>query len=515
MRVVQQPSLGTLLPDPTQSVDFDTTRNVVIEGDNLEVLKLLQNSYYGQVKMIYIDPPYNTGNDFIYPDNYTEGLQDYLRYSGQVDANGHKRSTNTDTSGRFHSKWLNMMYPRLFLARNLLREDGVIFVSIDDGEVAHLREVMDEVFGEENFVGTIAWKKKTNGNNVGQIPPVHDYFVCHAKSVEQQSIYGFPMTAAQIEAAYSNLDSDPRGLWTTTDLSANHKGPYFEIENPTTGERFLPPSGRYWVFGNAEIKKRIADGRIIFGRNGQGRPIQKRFLSDRKSQRLLPESWWDRHGLNEDGSKELTDLLEQPKLFDHPKPSTTIKHLVNVATLPTSSDIILDFFAGSGTTGHAVMKLNAEDGGNRRYILVQLPEPVANDGPYATISEITRERLRRAGAQVREQAAKDGKDISALDTGFQAYSLAESNFRQWQGDPAAPQFHDGQPGLLPNMERQLQLLADNVRDDRPPRAMLTELLLAAGYPLTAPVQRVPMGSQHAYAIGDGALLICLERQIAL
>ena len=395
MRAVQQRSHATLVPDRAESVDFDATGNVIIEGENLEVLKLLQRSYYGQIKMIYIDPPYNTGNDFIYPDDYREPLQEYLRYSGQIDGDGARRTTNVESSGRYHSNWLTMMHPRLYLARNLLRDDGVIFVSIDDHEFNNLTTLMNEIFGEENRIGVIVWKKKTNGNNMGLIPPVHDYIVCYGKIVSDDSIPGQLMTQQQITATYSNSDQDPRGPWTTSDLSANHKGPSFPIENVETGEVFLPPLGRYWVFGEEETLRRVADGRIIFGRSNTGRPIQKKFLSDRSSRRSRPESWWDSHGMNSNGSTELTALFGESKLFPHPKPTKTISNLIRSSVLHDQEEIVLDFFAGSGTTGHAVMKLNAEDGGNRKFILVQLPEPA--DGDYPTISAITRERVRRAG----------------------------------------------------------------------------------------------------------------------
>ena len=269
LRLAQKRSTGTLRPCPEESVDWDTTQNLYIEGDNLEVLKLLQTAYYRKVKMIYIDPPYNTGNDFVYADDFADPMARYKEVTQQT------TKSNPETMGRYHTNWLNMMYPRLRLAANLLRDDGVIFISIDDNEVTNLRKVCDEVFGEENFIGTILWKKKTNGNNMGFIPPVHDYLLVYARSILDIKDIGYDVTEEYINKIYSNPDNDPRGAWTTMDLSANHKGPYFPIINPATGESFNPPEGRYWVFNEEEVQRRIADGRIIFGKTGMTRPVRK------------------------------------------------------------------------------------------------------------------------------------------------------------------------------------------------------------------------------------------------
>ena len=263
------PIAKTLRPYREESVDFDTTQNLFIEGDNLDALKLLQETYLGKVKMIYIDPPYNTGNDFIYEDDFVENSGEYLRRSNQVDEEGNRMVANTVSNGRFHSYWLSMIYPRLKLSRSLLQDDGVIFISVDDSEYHNLKRISDEIFGSLNFLGVILWKKKTNGNNMGYIPPVHDYFICYGKSASEESLLGFPISDEFIESNYRNPDDDPRGPWTTSDLSANHVGPYFEIKNPKTGESFFPPEGRYWVFNEKEVDKRIRDGRIIFGKMGK------------------------------------------------------------------------------------------------------------------------------------------------------------------------------------------------------------------------------------------------------
>ena len=339
-KVIQEPSVGTLKPCKEESVNWDTTENLFIEGDNLEVLKQLQKAYYGKVKMIYIDPPYNTGGEFIYPDKFQENLDTYLAYTGQVNDEGKKFSTNTETSGRFHSNWLNMMYPRLFLARNLLKNDGVLFISIDDNEYDNLKKISDEIFGEENFLGTIIWKKKTNGNNMGNIPPIHDYILVYAKVFNDERIVGNLMSEDEINKRYSNPDNDSKGAWTTSDLSANHVGPHFKIINPITKEGFFPPKGRYWVFNEIEVYKRIAEGRIIFGKDGNGKPVQKKYLSERKSNRVKADSLIQ-NVYNSDGTKEIAELLA-PKVFSHPKPSKLILNLIK--SLSEEKDfIVLDF----------------------------------------------------------------------------------------------------------------------------------------------------------------------------
>ncbi|MEA2011589.1 MAG: site-specific DNA-methyltransferase, partial [Verrucomicrobiota bacterium] len=437
------PIAKTLRPCRGESVDFYTTENLFIEGDNLDALKLLQETYLGKVKMIYIDPPYNTGKDFIYTDKFAKSAKDELLESGQIDEEGGRLVANMDSNGRFHSDWLSMMYSRLKLARNLLKDDGVIFISIDDSEYHNLKKIADEVFGEANNLGTIVWKKKTNGNNMGYIPPVHDYFLTYGKIASDDSLLGFPLSEEFISKTYSNPDNDPRGSWTTSDLSANHLGPYFEIKNSETGDIFLPPKGRYWVFGENEVKKRIEDERIIFGKSGTGRPIQKKFLNERASMRRKAESWWDRHGMNEDGTSEISKLIAT-KAFTHPKPSSTLKHLCNICT--QESDIILDFFAGSATTAHAVMQLNSEDGGSRKFIMVQLPEECnekseAYKAGYANIAEISKERIRRAGKKISAECAEKSRNErnkdtlglfekqnnSQLDIGFRVLKVDSSN----------------------------------------------------------------------------------------
>ena len=501
------PSTGTLRPCPEESVDWDTTQNLMIEGDNLEVLKLLQKSYAGKVKLIYIDPPYNTGKDFVYPDNFQDNIKNYLELTGQVEG-GAKISSNTEASGRFHTDWLNMMYPRLKLARNLLKDEGVIFISIDDIEFSNLRRICDEVFGEENFAGSILWKKKTNGNNMGVIPPVHDYIVCYGRQLQESSILGFQLSKEYLESEYSNPDNDPRGPWTTSDLSANHEGPYFGIMNPVSGETHFPADGRYWVFNEKEVLNRIADGRIIFGKSGNAKPVQKKFLSDRASLRKKAESWWDAHGYNEEGTAEIGSLLAT-KVFNHTKPSKLLSNILDISSSET--DLVLDFFAGSGTTGHAVMAQNSADGSNRRYILVQLPEPLDPENKDQktaadfcdqlakprTIAELTKERLRRAAQKI-----KDENPLFVGDLGFRVFKLDTSNIRAWQ-----PNRDDLEQTLLDH--------AEHIVAGRSEQDILYELLLKLGLDLTVPIEQKTIADKTVYSIGAGALLVCLAEGISL
>lgn len=338
--------------------------NFLIEGDNLSALKLLEKTHKGKIDVIYIDPPYNTGaKDFIYDDTFVE-----------------------TTDGFNHSKWLSFMNSRLKIAKMLLKPSGVIFISIDDNEMAQLKLLCEEIFGANNFVGVILWKKKTNGNNMGWLPPVHDYILCFSKSIENIFDMGFEVSKEEIEKKYKNPDNDPRGPWTTTDLSANHKGPDFAITNPVNGDVFYPPEGRYWVFNEQEVLKRIADGRIIFGKNGTARPVQKVFLNNRTLSKRKAESWWDEHGLNADATQELKDIFGVAKVFTHPKPTKLIEDILKMSCDKEAT--ILDFFAGSGTTGHAVMKLNAEDCGLRRFIL-------CTNNENNICKDVTYERLKR------------------------------------------------------------------------------------------------------------------------
>ncbi|MCC6312968.1 MAG: site-specific DNA-methyltransferase [Thermomicrobiales bacterium] len=515
MRTIQQPSVGTLVPERAASVDFDTTANVMIEGENLEALKLLQKGYHGAVKLIYIDPPYNTGGEFIYPDNFHEGLRDYLRYSGQVDGAGLKRSTNTETGGRYHSRWLNMMYPRLYLARNLLREDGFIFVSIDDGEMSHARMMVDEIFGSENFIATAIWQKKyTRSNDAAFFSDNHEYILVFARNRDSARLNLQPRSEDQL-AAYSNPDKHPKGPWKATPLHAK-SGSNSKAYTFAKGVAWSPPPGTFRRYSDATMAEMEAGDEIWFGESRTATPSRKSFLCDVKAG-VSPVTIWpyEEVGHTHEGNTDLKSTIGGG-VFDNPKPIRLIARMLQLATDREQHDLVLDFFAGSGTTAHAVMQLNAEDGGNRRYILVQLPEPTDN-AAFPTIADITRERVRRAGRKIAQERA--GKlDLDGMrppDLGFRAYRLADSNFKPWQGDPAqfAPDPH--QAGLFGPVARQVDLFTDNLRDGRGPEAILTELLLKTGFPLTVPVVRLTLAGQEVFSVADGALLACLERSLRL
>jgi len=496
------PISRTLRPCRDDSVDFDNTKNIFIEGDNLDALKLLQETYLNKIKMIYIDPPYNTGNDFIYNDNFTVGKDEYEEASGQRDEEGGRLVTNPESNGRYHSDWLTMMYPRLKLARNLLREDGAIFISIGDDEQANLKRLCDEIFGEDNFLGTIVWKKKTNGNNVGHIPPVHDYILTYGKTTLDDILLGFPISQEFIDKTYSNPDNDPRGPWTTSDLSANHVGPHFPITNPYNNETYNPPKGRYWVFNEAEVQKRIKDGRIIFGKSGIAAPIQKKYLSERNSMRFKPESWWDQHGMNSDGTTELAELFA-PKIFNHPKPTLLLKNLINIAS--NKDDVILDFFSGSGTTAHAVMQLNVIDGDNRKCISIQIPEKTdkkseAFKAGFNNIAELMKERLRRAGRKIKEDNTNK-ENIKNLDIGFRVFKIDSTNMVDV---------------TLPPDEAHLDMFeehVENIKKDRSSEDLLFQVLLDWGVDLSLPIDRQEIDGKEVFFVDDNALAACFDKDI--
>ncbi len=503
LRAVQSLSTATLRPAPEQSVNFATTGNVVIEGDNLEVLKLLQKSYHRKVKMIYIDPPYNTGNEFIYPDNFREGLQTYLEYTAQV-RNGVRQTTNAETNGRYHSNWLTMMYPRLFLARNLLRDDGVIFVSIDDHEVHNLRLLMNEVFGEENFVATIIWQKKyTRSNDATFFSVTHDHILVYSRFKEQVTLNLTPRGAAQ-EASYKNPDNHPKGVWKSTPLHAK-SGSNIEPYIFKNGIVWKPPLGTYRRFSEDTMNQLDRNNEIWFGSSGQSIPSRKTFLAEAK-QGMTPTTMWlhEEAGHTHEANNELKEL-ELDGVFDNPKPTRLINKMIQLST--SSDDLILDFFAGSGTTAQAVIELNQEDSGNRHFILVQLPEQTSRPD-YPTIAAICRERVRRA-IQKRNDADASTLPLNGdapQDRGFKAFRLDSSNFKVWDGDGAVAD----DPSEL---AQQLALIADHRLPDRTAQDVLYELLLKSGRPLTAPIATHTIADLTVYDVDDGRLLICLADPI--
>lgn len=503
-KTIQQPSVATLVPARDESIDFDTTENLFIEGDNLEVLKLLQKSYFGKVKMIYIDPPYNTGNDFIYPDNYSENLDTYLEYTGQIDGEGRKFSTNPDTDGRFHSKWMNMMYPRLFLAKNLLREDGVIFISIDDNEVKNLRAICDEVFGEENYISDFAIVRSEGGGLAKQVVRGHDYLLAYAKSISNFEPLKRPK---DIRGKIVNINGED--YWIEEDWLRKEFGKY----GTCLYEEIVEYKG---LEKKEEIDKGLENGDYILLPKGNGTHIVGRY-------RLIKEDGSKFYSimkhLNKDGVHDL-EGLGLADVFNFPKPVSLIKELVRGATFFDSKkeNIILDFFSGSATTANAVMNLNMEDNGNRKFICVQLPEPCdekseAFKAGYQTIAEISKERIRRAAAKIKaeqtEAQAKadlfdDGTANTILDLGFRVFKLQKSNFKVWDANT---------PKDAEAIQQALELHIDHIDPQAEQEAILFELLLKSGFELTTPIKKLTLANKEVYSIADDALLICLDKAL--
>ena len=415
---------STLRPCRDESVDFDNTQNLYIEGDNLEVLQLLRANYMGKVKMIYIDPPYNTGNDFIYHDNYNLEEQTYLKAADYYDEQGNRLESNKETNGRYHTDWLNMMYPRLKVARDLLAEDGVIFISIDDNEVANLRNVCDEVFGQENLVSQIPWQSRASIQNDTDFSVNHEYILVYAKirrqknrRLKESNFFEWHKKDSFVcrplpldKSKFDNPDNDPRGLWKADPFDAPNIRPNltYPITNPNTGVQHLPPRGRHWRTDSCQFFNALKDGRILFGSDGKGRPQLKVFYEEKKEFGSIDNSWFsaERVGTTTNGTKELMNLMEDI-CFDMPKPTSLLCKLLYLSNAQ-NEDIVLDFFSGSATTAHAVMQLNAEDGGKRRFIMVQVPEQCAEGSEaakagYKTICEIGKERIRRAGKMILQQ----------------------------------------------------------------------------------------------------------------
>jgi adenine-specific DNA-methyltransferase len=496
------PSTGTLRPCPEDSVDWDTTQNLMIEGDNLEVLKLLQKSYAGKVKLIYIDPPYNTGKDFVYPDDYRDNIKNYLERTGQVDGEGRKTSSNTEASGRFHTDWLNMMYPRLKLARNLLSNSGLIFISIDDNEINNLRQICTEIFGEENFIAQIIWKKRSTPPNDKIIGANHDYIICLSKDKDSASLNLRVRSEEQV-ARYQNPDGHPKGPWAPGDLMANVKGGrfvpslYFPIINPNTNEEHYPGKNGNWRFSAKTIEELIASNSIYFGEDGKGKPKLKRFLCDVKSGVTYP-TIWDFTPFNTSGSNEMDSIFGSSSIFESPKPTGLIQEILKLGT--DTDSLILDFFAGSGTISHSVFLENCLDGGTRRFIAVQLPELVSPDSEaarfgFSSIAELTKERLRRAGNQV-----KAGNSIFSGDIGFRVFKLDSSNIRIWDSNSA-------------DLEASLLDAIEHIKEGRTETDVLYELLLKFGLELTVPIESRVFGGKTVHSIGAGTLLICLAERI--
>ena len=511
-KTIQMPSLATLRPCPEESINFETTENLIIEGDNLEVLKLLQKSYLGKVKMIYIDPPYNTGNDFIYPDNYSESLQTYLEYTGQVDAKGNKFSTNAETDGRFHSKWLNMMYPRLYLARNLLKENGLIFISIDDNEVDNLRKLCNEIFGEQNFVEGFIWKKTYGGGAKEQFAVrQHEFCLLYAKNVDTIEEFWLPPDPEAEKKYYDGKDEHfaKRGPFRIKPLEATksmdtRENLMFPIPAPD-GTEVLPK--KQWWWSKERVKKALAENSLIFIKTDRGWTVSyKQYLigEDGKKRGAKPFSIID-DIYTQHGTADLRAVFNDEVVLQFPKPVRLIERFLHIAG--DKEAIVLDFFAGSGTTGQAVLELNNQDGGNRKVILVQLPEPTQRTD-FPTIAEITKERVRRVIRKLNDKDAEklDLDSKQKQDRGFRVFKLAESNFMPWNADVP----HDA-----PTLEKQLDLHVDHIRKGRTANDLLYEILLKSGFSLSTPVDALKLEGKTVHSVAGGALLICLEGALTL
>lgn len=502
-----RPIRKTLRPCLEESRDWDMTENLYIEGDNLDVLKLLQESYLGKVKMIYIDPPYNTGNDFVYRDNFTASREEYEEEAGVYDEDGDRLFRNNKTNGRFHSDWCSMIYPRLVLARNLLRHDGVIFISIDDGEQGQLKKICDEVFGTENFIAQFIWEKRVTRENRKIISVRHDYLLCYTKRFELRdtAIGLMPMTDDAIER-YNNPDKDPRGVWTSVPAiaQAGHGtvNQFYTLTTPS-GRRVDPPSGSCWRYTQEKMKEAIADNRIWFGSDGNGVPRIKKFITEGK-QGLTPETMWlsSSVGTNDSAKRELVTLFDGIAVFETPKPVQLLKQCLQIST--DTDAICMDFFSGTAPLAHAVMQLNAGDGGKRKFIMVQLPEVCAEGteaakAGYSTICEIGKERIRRAGDKIKDEA---GLTAQGLDIGFRVLKLADTNMNDIYYAAG-----DYTQELVLQME-------GNIKSDRTDMDLLFGCLLDWGLPLSMPHNHEKIDGFTVHTYNGGDLIACFEEKIS-
>lgn len=493
----------TLRPCREESVDFDNTENLYIEGDNLEVLKLLQETYLGKVKMIYIDPPYNTGNDFVYNDDFKQSSDEYVENSGQLDDEGNRLVANTESNGRFHTDWLNMIYPRLKLAKDLLSEDGVIFISIDDNEAYNLRKVCDEIFGEENFLAQIIWERAFAPVNLKKhFSPSHDYIICYANNIDNCVCNGLKRDDSS-NSRYANPDNDPRGVWTSGDLSV---GPavtekIYEIITPS-GRSVYPPSGYCWRLDKNTFFEYVKDKRIWFGENGDNVPRIKRFLSEVK-QGITPMTIWrfKEVGSSQDASRNLKKLFDDKAFFEYPKSVPLIERCIQLYS--NKKSLILDFFSGSATTAHAVMQLNAEDGGKRKFIMVQLPEVCAENSEaykagYKNICEIGKERIRRAGKKIKEE---NPLTTQYLDIGFRVLKCDSSNMEDVYFTPKD------------YMDKQQSLFVDNIKKDRSDEDLLFDAMLKLDTPLSSKIEKINIAGKTVYNVAQGHLMACFDKNV--
>ena len=515
IRLANAPTTDTLRPCREESVDFDNTQNLYIEGDNLEVLKLLRENYLGKVKMIYIDPPYNTGNDFVYNDDFAQTAGDYVHNSGQEDEEGNRLVANTESNGRFHTDWLNMIYPRLKVSKDLLSEDGVIFISIDDNEQENLKKVCDEVFGSRNYIAQLVWERAYAPKNDARfISNSHDYILMFAKNIDTFVIGRLDRTE-EANARYSNPDNDPRGVWKPSDISVKTYNAACDYPITTPSGRVVePPAGRCWRLSKNKFLERLQDNRIWFGPNGDSVPSMKRFLSELKFEGMAPTSilFYKEVGHSQEGAKEVVSLFGDKGVFDGPKPVRLLERLLTLANLYDDS-IILDFFSGSATTAHAVMKRNAEKGTGLKFILVQLPEQVSEkkkDQGFSTICEIGKERIRRAGKKIVEEqekkrmeeglfAGSTGSEDRPLDIGFRVLKLDSSNMQDVYYSPE--QFNEN------------LLFEDNIKHDRTDEDLLFQAMIELGIELSAKIEQREIAGKTVWSVADNYLMACFDKDV--
>ena len=503
------PIAKTLRPCPAESMGKEGTpggfnsENLYIEGDNLEVLKLLQETYLGKIKMIYIDPPYNTGNDFVYEDDFAQSTEEYLANSGQYDEEGNRLVKNMDTNGRFHTDWLNMIYPRLKLAKDLLSDDGVIFISIDDNEQENIRKVCDEIFGEQNFIAQFIWQRRTSPDMRKRVSSAHDYIVTYSKNAEKITDAINKVRLSEKDALnYANPDNDPRGPWASSDFTAQGYRPnqMYEITTPG-GAKYTPPEGRCWKNIESEFLLQCKEGRIWFGKDGMGIPRRKTYLSERDGKNVW--TWWPNSevGHSQEATQEVKTLFAGHSYFDYPKPVRLLKKVIQIGTHPDS--YILDFFAGSSTTAHAVMQLNAEDNGNRKFIMVQLPEETdekseAHKAGYKNICEIGKERIRRAGAKIKEENPMGTMD---LDVGFRVLKCDTTNMKNVYYHP------DEYNANL------FDMLEDNIKEDRTSEDLLFQVMLDLGVLLSSKIEQTEIAGKKVFNVADNFLIACFDANV--
>lgn len=506
IRLANAPTTDTLRPCREESVDFDNTQNLYIEGDNLEVLKLLRQNYLGKVKMIYIDPPYNTGNDFVYNDDFAQSAGEYVHNSGQEDEEGNRLVANTESNGRFHTDWLNMIYPRLKVAKDLLSEDGVIFISIDENEIQNMRKITDEIFGATNFVSQLGWQKVYSPKNQARFfSNDYEFVLCYSKKIESFRINLLPRTE-QMNARYKNPDNDPRGPWKPGDCVGNgvRARGYYDVVSPKTGKVFNVPQGKHWVYAPENMEKMIQENKIWFGTDGNAFPSVKQYLSEVSGRRPSSLLLYDDYGHTDMAKKDVIKLFPdfEKVPFDTPKPVKLLKMLTIIGS--NEDDIVLDFFSGSATTAQAIMELNSESQSHRKFILVQIPE-VLSDNPDAekhaiyTIADVGKERIRRAGKKIKEESPLTTQD---LDTGFRVLKLDSSNMQDVYYTPA--EFNEQ------------KLFDDNIKPDRlgnDGEDLLFQTMIELGIELSAKIEKRSIAGKAVWSVSDGYLMACFDEDV--